>query len=176
MNLFITQNFVKHFFFNEFIEHAKLTVSIYQKKKMEEWDDANKIQITSTCLQQIMIYNSYQQDSYLKPSFNAFNFKFSYVPKTPAPPWLSQQSTCLGAGSDLSSSITIFFASSKFFSLLSASSAWIRENNISKTLLSRSLTKPLSRMWISFVRCWCFICFTDFTVLQSLYTVYCQMN
>lgn len=31
MNLFITQNFVKHFFLNESIEHAKLTVSIYQK-------------------------------------------------------------------------------------------------------------------------------------------------
>lgn len=36
MNLFITQNFVKHYFLNEFIEHAKLTVSIYQKKWKNE--------------------------------------------------------------------------------------------------------------------------------------------
>lgn len=53
---------------------------------MEEWDNASKIQITSTSLQQIMIYNSYQQDSYLKQIFHAFNFKFSFVPKTPVPP------------------------------------------------------------------------------------------
>ena len=46
-------------------------------------------------------------------------FKDPYIFFTP-PPF----PTCLGAGNDLSSSITIFLASSKFFSLLSASSAW----------------------------------------------------
>ena len=50
-------------------------------------------------------------------------FKDPYLFFTPPLP------TCLGAGNDLSSSITIFLASSKFFSLLSASSAWNYINN-----------------------------------------------
>lgn len=36
---------------------------------MEEWYDASKIQITSTSLQQIMIYNSYQQDKLSETNF-----------------------------------------------------------------------------------------------------------
>lgn len=36
---------------------------------MEEWYDAGKIQITSTSLQQIMIYNSYQQDKLSETNF-----------------------------------------------------------------------------------------------------------